>query len=121
MKLKGEDMKIEVKQQGDIHVMSCGGSLDADTVAAFKKVAYDLVEGGATRFVIDCTGLTFIDSMGLGALISLLRRVRDRHGDVKVASLSDEVKTIFDITRLHRLFDVCADSGTAIRQFNKNT
>lgn len=112
-------MNIEVKQMGDIQVMCCGGSLDADNVAAFKKIAYDLVSGGTTRIIVDCTNLTFIDSMGLGVLISLLRRVRQRDGDVKVAALSDEVKTIFEITRLHRLFDVCADSNTAVRQFNK--
>lgn len=112
-------MNIDVKQDGDIQVIGCGGSLDADTVAAFKKVAYDLVGGGTTRFVIDCANLTFIDSMGLGVLISLLRRVRSRDGDVKVAALCDEVKTIFEITRLHRLFDVCADASTAVRQFNK--
>lgn len=112
-------MDIEVKQSGDIQIMHCGGSLDADTVAAFKKIALDLVNAGTTRIVIDCANLTFIDSMGLGVLISLLRRVRTRDGDIKVAALSDEVKTIFEITRLHRLFDVCTDWDTAVRQFSK--
>jgi anti-sigma B factor antagonist len=112
-------MNIEVTQQGDIQIMHCGGSLDADTVPAFKKVAFDLVGTGAKRIVIDCMNLTFIDSMGLGVLISLLRRVRSRDGDVKVAALSDEVRTIFEITRLHRLFEVCADWNTAVRQFEK--
>lgn len=112
-------MNIEIKQSGDIHIMHCGGSLDADTVAGFKKVAYDLVGKGVNQIVIDCTNLNFVDSMGLGVMISLLRRVRQRDGDVKVAALSDEVKTIFEITRLHRLFDVCADWGTAVKQFNK--
>ncbi len=112
-------MNIDVKQQGDIQVMHCDGSLDADSVTAFKKVAYDLVGAGSTRFVIDCHNLTFIDSMGLGVLISLLRRVRQRNGDVKVAGLTDEVKTIFEITRLHRLFEVCSDWNAAVRQFGK--
>lgn len=112
-------MNIEVKQMGNVQVLNCGGSLDADTVAGFKKIAYDLVSGGSTRFVIDCTNLSFIDSMGLGVLISLLRRVRQHEGDVKVASLSDEVKTIFEITRLHRLFDVCADADAAVRKFER--
>jgi len=111
-------MNIDVKQQGDIRVMHCGGSLDADNVSAFKKIAYDLVGAGTTRIVIDCENLTFIDSMGLGVLISLLRRVRQRNGDVKVASLSEEVKTIFEVTRLHRLFEVCSDWNTAVRRFD---
>ena len=111
-------MNIEVKRMNDVQVLECGGSLDADTVAGFKKIAYDLVNEGNNRFVIDCTDLNFIDSMGLGVLISLLRRVRQRDGDVKVAGLSDEVKTIFEITRLHRLFDVCADSTAAVNRFD---
>jgi anti-sigma B factor antagonist len=68
--------------------------------------------------VIDCSNLNFIDSMGLGILISLLRRVRQRDGDVKVSALSEEVKTIFEITRLHRLFDVCNDSAAAVKKFS---
>lgn len=112
-------MNIEVKQQGDIQVMHCGGNLDADTVTSFKKVAYDLVSRGSTRVVIDCSNLAFVDSMGLGVLISLLRRARQRGGDVKVASLSEEVKTIFEITRLHNLFEVCADWSTAVKRFEK--
>ncbi len=112
-------MNIEVKTQENVQVLYCGGSLDADSVAGFKKVAYDLVTNGSTRFVIDCSRLNFIDSMGLGVLISLLRRVRQREGDVKVAGLSDEVKTIFEITRLHRLFDVCTDSPTAVKRFSE--
>jgi len=111
-------MNIEVKQTGDVQILNCGGSLDADSVSSFKKVAYDLVDNGMTRFVIDCSTLNFIDSMGLGVLISLLRKVRQHEGDVKVASLSDEVKTIFEITRLHRLFDVYSDADTAVNRFS---
>ena len=110
-------MNIEVKQQGDIKVLQCGGSLDADTVASFKKIVYELVDEGSNRFVVDMSHLDFVDSMGLGVLISLLRRVRQREGDVKVSGLSDEVKTIFEITRLHRLFDVCADADAAVKKF----
>lgn len=114
-------MNINVEQQGDISIIHCGGSLDADSVVSFKKVAYDLVEKGSVRLVIDCADITFVDSMGLGVLISLLRRARSRHGDVKVASLTDDVRTVFEITRLHRLFDICADPPTACRKFQRIT
>jgi len=114
-------MNIDVEQQGDISILHCGGSLDADSVTGFKKIAYGLVDKGSVRLVIDCANVTFVDSMGLGVLISLLRRARSHQGDVKVASLTDDVRTVFEITRLHRLFDVCADSQTAVRQFTRNT
>lgn len=113
-------MNIDVERQGDISILHCGGSLDADSVMGFKKIAYELVDKGSVRLVIDCANVTFVDSMGLGVLISLLRRARSKQGDVKVASLTDDVRTVFEITRLHRLFDVCADSQTAVRQFARS-
>lgn len=112
-------MHIEVEDKSGVSVMHCGGSLDADSISAFKKVAYDLVDRGVTRLIVDCENLTFVDSMGLGVLISLLRRARERKGDVKVAALTDDVRTIFEITRLHRLFEVCADLNTAIKRFEE--
>ncbi len=42
-----------------------------------------------------------------------------QQGDVKVAGLNEDVKTIFEITRLHRLFDVCSDSDAAVRKFDE--
>jgi len=112
-------MNVDIEQQGDISILHCGGSLDADSVGGFKKIAYDLVDNGSVRIVVDCSKITFVDSMGLGVLISLLRRARSHQGDVKVASLTDDVRTVFEITRLHRLFDVCADTQTACRQFTR--
>ncbi|MBI4211625.1 MAG: STAS domain-containing protein [Deltaproteobacteria bacterium] len=112
-------MNIKIDAVGNVAVVRCGGSLDAESVGIFKKAMTELVNGGSTQLVVDCEKLSFIDSMGLGALISLLRRVRNQNGDLKVAGLSDDVKTIFEITRLHRLFDVCQDTNAACRQFKK--
>ncbi|MBI4125887.1 MAG: STAS domain-containing protein [Deltaproteobacteria bacterium] len=113
-------MNVKIEAQGNVSVVQCSGSLDADSVVAFKKVTLDLINSGATKLVIDCAKLTFVDSMGLGAMISLLRRVRSREGDLKVSGLTDDVKTIFEITRLHRLFEVFPDAATACRQFEKS-
>jgi len=112
-------MKIQVDAMGDVSVVHCGGSLDADSVANFKKVTNGLVEQGIQKIVVDCAALTFVDSMGLGAMISLLRRVRQHDGDLKVAGLSEDVKTIFEITRLHRLFEVCESLEAACKKFHK--
>ena len=112
-------MNIKVEALGGISVIRCGGTLDADSVPAFKKVTAELVNSGSIHLVVDCSALTFVDSMGLGALISLLRRARSQNGDVKVSGLNDDVKTIFEITRLHRLFDVCKDAQAACKHFKK--
>ncbi|OGQ23103.1 MAG: hypothetical protein A3I05_00915 [Deltaproteobacteria bacterium RIFCSPLOWO2_02_FULL_44_10] len=110
-------MNIKVESLGDVSVVKCGGNLDADSVAVFKKITSELVNQGSVRLVVDCSLLKFIDSMGLGAMISLLRRVRSRDGDVKVSALNADVKAIFEITRLHRLFEVCTDAKAACKSF----
>ena len=110
-------MQIETKKMEGVTVLHVKGNLDADSVASFKKTAYKLVEEGCHRLVLDCSHLDFVDSMGLGAMISLLRRVRTHKGDLKVAGLNQEVRSVFEITRLHHLFEISNDSKTAVERF----
>ena len=110
-------MQIEMKKQEGVVILHLTGNLDADSVPLFKKRAYDLVEMGNYSLVVDCKSLQFVDSMGLGAMISLLRRVRVHKGDVKVAALTPDVLSVFEITRLHRLFDITPSWEEACRKF----
>ncbi|MDO8528240.1 MAG: STAS domain-containing protein [Deltaproteobacteria bacterium] len=110
-------MLINVKQQGDVAILKLQGNLDADSVAHFKKTAYELADGGKNCMVLDCSALDFVDSMGLGALISLLRRLRTGKGDLKIAALSNDVRSVFEITRLHRLFEITPDWESACGKF----
>jgi anti-sigma B factor antagonist len=112
-------MKLDVSKKGDVTVLKCSGSLDADNIAAFKKTACDLFDKGGVKFVLDASNVEFVDSMGLGVLISFLRRVKAKEGDIKICSLTPEVKTIFEITRLYRLFDVADSVKDAIGRFQK--
>lgn len=110
-------MKIAVEQKEGVTILHLKGNLDADTVGLFKRQAYQLVEEGRCQIVMDCQTLDFIDSMGLGAMISLLRRVRTHAGDVKVCGLNKDVHSVFEITRLNRLFDIQPDWQTAAGKF----
>ena len=110
-------MKISIDTKNGVAVLKATGNLDADSVAQFKKEANKIVEGGCFQIVVDCKTLEFVDSMGLGALISLLRKVRTSKGDLKIAGLNKEVRTIFEITRLHCLFEILPDLETACRTF----
>ena len=110
-------MQIKTEQKEKALVLSLHGNLDADSVSAFKKTSYKLVEEGMRFLVIDCSELGFIDSTGLGALISLLRKLRMQNGDLKVAGLNNEVRSVFEITRLHRLFDILPNVQTACEKF----
>jgi len=99
-------LKIDINKENGVTVMRVAGSLDAESVAHFKKAANKIVEEGCYQLLVDCKTLDFIDSMGLGAMISLLRKVRMHQGDLKVAHLNPDVRSVFEITRLDRLFEI---------------
>lgn len=112
-------MKVKVEEKRGATVIRCEGSLDANTVSDFKKETLQLLNSGSVKIIIDGSKLDFVDSMGLGSLISLLRKVKQQDGDVMIANLTDDVKTIFEITRLHKLFRVFDNIEEACREFGK--
>jgi len=111
-------MKITIDKKENISILRVSGSLDAETVASFKKKAMVILEQGCNQIVLDFAKLDFIDSMGLGAMISLLRRVRTNRGDLKVAALNKEVMSVFEITRLHHLFEIFPNWEAACSKFS---
>ncbi|MBU4483983.1 STAS domain-containing protein [bacterium] len=112
-------MKINVETKNNAVILHCKGSLDANTVADFKKETTKLLDGGNVKIIIDGKELDFVDSMGLGSLISLLRKTKQHDGDVLVVNLTSDVRTIFEITRLHKLFKVFDDLDQACGEFKK--
>lgn len=110
-------MKLDISKRGDVTVLRCEGSLDADNIAAFKKIAYEVLDKGALKLILDASKVDFVDSMGLGVLISLLRKLKQEDGDIKIVSLTPDVKTIFEITRLYRLFDIFDELKDALDAF----
>lgn len=112
-------MEIEVREQSSCLVVLCRGRMDAEASGPFKERIAGLCASGVTRLVVDLSGVDFLDSSGLGALVACLRKVREKHGDIKLAGLRPEVKSIFEITRVSRLFQICADAAEASSSFQE--
>lgn len=110
-------MKIQIEKKDNISVLHLSGTLDADTVTHFKQKINKLLDEGCFSLVMDCEHLNFVDSMGLGAMISVLRRARTHKGDLKVAGLNADVRSVFEITRLQNLFEISPDWKTACEKF----
>jgi len=79
---------------------------DSGNADAFKMKALEEFDGGATVLLVDFSATRFVDSVGLGCLVSLLKRAAQRDAKVALCSLSPQVREIFEMTRLHRLFDI---------------
>ena len=92
-------------------------ALDVRNVREFRDAAHALIQG-KTRVVLDMTGVGFVDSSGLGALISCLRHVRGNQGDLKLCSMSKPVRALFELTRMHRVFGIVEPCEEAVRSFS---
>ncbi|MGJ7488445.1 STAS domain-containing protein [Variovorax sp. LT2P21] len=81
-------------------------SLDASNVQVFKDEIQALLKHH-TRVVFDLEGVRFIDSSGIGALLSCMRQMRQRQGEVRLCRLSATVIALFELMRLDRVFTLC--------------
>jgi anti-anti-sigma factor len=91
--------------------------LTSDAVATLRP-AFESAVNGADRIVLDLAEATFADSAGLGMLVALNRRIRRQGGDLRLAAPSPEVRTVLELTRLHRLFEIYDDVRDAVRSFD---
>lgn len=112
-------MKISHSLQSGLPVIHLSGRLDASHVPEFKKYAYDIVAKESNNFVIDFNELIFIDRSGLGSLVAILRNVSKTNGNVYLADLRPEVQSLFELTRLHRVFDIFTSVDDAVQAFKK--
>ncbi len=99
-------MSITYRQDGIFTVISMSGRFDAIGTREFKKIITQLMEARNMRIILDMAQVNFVDSSGMGALISALRGIAKEGGDMRIAALTPEVYTIFELTRLHRIFDI---------------
>ena len=113
-------MKIKFKLVDDIGIATISGRLDASNSDEFKKSFSSYIEKTA-NFVLDCSQLDFIDSTGLGAIISILKTSTEHSGDILITSLQDKPKMLFEITRAYKIFAVYKDVETAVNAFKKGT
>lgn len=90
----------------DVEVIKLKGNLDALTAPDLKPTIDDLVASKKVKVVFNLQDLTLIDSSGVGAIVSLFKRVRMLGGDVKIACLANQPKEIFRLLRLDRAFDL---------------
>src|SRR4029077_2453053 len=100
------NLSSEKLDSGADYVVSLGGEVDLYTAPELKQELHRLVGEGATRIVIDMTETTFIDSTALGVLLSVVKRVRPDGGAVVLVCPDRNVKRIFEITLLDRVFAI---------------
>ncbi len=108
-------MKLEIDKQNDwtiLHLLE--PRLDAHNSGELKDRILKLLESGDKQLVIDLSEVRFIDSSGLGALLSGYKNANLHHGSLVLAGPQSRVKSMFELTRLNQVFDIYASVAEAL-------
>lgn len=91
--------------------------LDAHNSEELKAEMNRLFAGGSKELIVDLKDVRFIDSSGLGVLVSGFKNASSRQGTIKLSGLQTQVKSMFELTRLHRVFDIFQTVDDALESY----
>jgi anti-sigma B factor antagonist len=107
--------KLATADLGDgIFSVSVAGEVDLATAPELKEALGDVVSSGASGVLVDLSNATFIDSTTLGVLMGAVRRLRPTGGELVIACDDANIRKIFEITLLDRVFKIYDTPGTAV-------
>jgi anti-sigma B factor antagonist len=111
-------MQIKEQIEGDVVVLSLRGNLMGEPeTSEFRDKVKNLVRDGFLKIVLDVSKIKWVNSSGLGALISALATVNNAGGDMRLANVTEKIKSLFMITQLIKVFKTFETSERAVASF----
>ena len=107
-------MTFSIEPLGARTVVAVRGQLTINNRGEFKERVLARLSGGNRDFVIDFTEADYIDSSGLGVLVSLSKHIRDAGGRLTLAGLNEDLQRLFALTRLDSLFEIAETRADAL-------
>lgn len=107
------ELDISTERDGTTCRIAVNGEVDVYTSPLLKSHIVDAVDSGCVDLVVDLEGVGFIDSSGLGVLVSGLRRVKEQSGSMRVICTKEGILKIFRITGLDKVFPIFASADEA--------
>ena len=106
------------KLDSNITVYEISGRLNlGNSLLNIESGIKKLIDQGSRRLIVDLTDVNYIDSSGIGELVSGFTAVRNRSGELKLLNLTKKVNDLLQLTKLFTVFDVYSDEEAAIRSF----
>src|SRR3954451_9795198 len=102
----GDEFAVNVDYGPDRVEMSLVGELDSYTAPELRDAFSAIAESGQRLVTVDMGQLSYIDSTGLGVLVAALKRLREQGGELRLRNLTDQARTVFEITGLFMVFTI---------------
>lgn len=112
-------MELSTRTSNDVFIVgfSGPGSLEASNSPEFREKMAVLLED-KTKVILDLGNVSFIDSSGIGALVATLRSLSAKDGELRLIGLAPAVRTVFELTRLYRAFEIYDGEKEALASFD---
>ena len=111
-------LAIVEEREGDVTVLGLYGEMlldDGDLL--LRQHVHDLVAKGQVRLIIDLSGVTHIDSSGIGMMVAKVATVRNAGGDLKIVGLSNRYRRLLETMKLMAIFETFDDVPSAVASF----
>ncbi|MBN8545656.1 MAG: STAS domain-containing protein [Ignavibacteria bacterium] len=112
-------MNFKVEKNGDVVVVAVAlQRATLNEAEEFKKILLGQIDLGSKKLIVDLSVCEFIDSTFLGALVVTLKKITQHHGDLKLVGFQPAVQSMFELTRMYRIFEAFNNTPDAIKSFN---
>lgn len=92
-----------------VTVVRVEGQLIVGNRQDLKGLVQEALEAGERKFLVDCSQTAYIDSSGLGALVTISKKIRENGGELRLAGLNEDLRSLFELTKLDSLFQIYPD------------
>ena len=112
------NVKLNTRQVDGICVVDCSGRITlGEGSVVLRDAVRELLSKGNKKILLNLGDVSYIDSSGIGELVSAYTTVRNQGGELKLLNLQKKVHDLLQITKLYTVFDVREDEATAIKSF----
>jgi anti-sigma B factor antagonist len=115
-------MTTSNRQVGSVTVVDISGRIElGEESAALRDLVSELLNNGHKQILLNLGDVNYIDSSGLGALVSSFTSARKQGGELKLLNLTDRVTDLMQMTKLYTVFDIKDDEAVAVKSFGQST
>jgi anti-sigma B factor antagonist len=107
----------QIKGRGGVTVVEVDGQLIVGNRHELKDMIQAALDRGERKLLVDFSRTGYIDSSGLGALVSVSKRIREASGELRLAGHNDDLRSLFELTKLDTLFTITETPEQALATF----
>jgi anti-sigma B factor antagonist len=107
----------QTKDSSGVLVVQVDGQLIVGNRHELKDLIQSALDKGERRLLVDFSRTGYIDSSGLGALVSISKRVREAGGELRLSGLNDDLRSLFELTKLDTLIAITETPEQALTSF----